>query len=197
MKYGVIISPTTDTIQPGDLARELETRGFDSLWFPEHTHMPVKARKGDVPDSYGLTYDPFIALTWAAAASRYLLLGTGICLMAQRDPIITAKTISTLDQLSRGRVRIGVGGGWNRPEMENHGVEFSRRWNSVEEKVCAMKEIWTHQPASFEGEQIQFEPMVSGPKPFQDPHPPVFMGATGKEALERVVRYCDGWIPLA
>ena len=150
-----------------------------------------------MPDSYGLTHDPFIALSWAASTTRDLLLGTGICLVAQHDPIILAKTVSSLDHMSKGRVRFAVGGGWNRPEMENHGVEFSERWSVVEEHLGAMKKIWCERPASFQGEKVRFDSLVSGPKPFQEPHPPILLGATGEDALKRVVNFCDGWIPIA
>ncbi|MGD2101019.1 MAG: LLM class F420-dependent oxidoreductase [Acidimicrobiia bacterium] len=206
MKYGVFIFPTDTAIRPDVLAREVEARGFDSLWFPEHSHIPTSrespwgGRKGapPLPDQYWHTHDQFLALTYAASATTDLKLGTGITLMAQRDPIWTAKEVATLDQLSGGRVIFGVGYGWNREEMAQHGTPYLQRRALMREKILMMKALWTQDEAAFEGEMLRLEPSWAWPKPAQKPHPPIVMGAApGPKTLADIVEYCDGWIPLA
>jgi probable F420-dependent oxidoreductase len=201
MLFGVTMFATDYAIRPDDLARELESRGFESLWVPEHTHIPTSRRSpwpggADLPKEYWHTYDPFIALTAAAAATKKLKVATGICLIVERDPITTAKEVASIDMLSGGRFLFGIGGGWNAEEMENHGTEFKKRWRVMRERVLAMKEIWTKEEAEYHGEFVNFDPVWAYPKPVQKPHPPVFMGGDGPTTLDRVVEYCDGWMPI-
>jgi probable F420-dependent oxidoreductase len=189
------------TIQPGELARELEARGFESLWLPEHTHIPASRRTPwpggpELPKHYAESYDPFIALTAAAAATTTLRLATGICLLVERDPITTAKEIATLDQLSAGRFIFGVGGGWNAEEMADHGTEYRTRWRLLRERVLAMKAIWTDDEAEFHGEFVNFDKLWAWPKPAQQPHPPIMMGGDGQTTHQRVIEYADGWMPI-
>src|SRR3989449_4609610 len=202
MQYGVVMFPTEYAIAPDELARALEDRGFESLWFPEHTHIPASRRTpwpagGDLPRDYWSAYDPFVALTAAAAATRRLKLGTGICLVIERDPITTAKEVATLDRLSGGRFLFGIGGGWNAEEMENHGAQFKTRWRLLRERVLAMKEIWTKREAEFHGEFVRFDKIWSHPKPAQKPHPPIIMGGDGPTTFDRVIEFADGWMPIA
>lgn len=201
MHLGIAMFPTEYAISPDELAREVEQRGFESIWFPEHTHIPASRRTpwpggGDLPREYWHTYDPFIALTAAASATTQLRLGTGICLVIERDPIVTAKEVATLDKLSNGRVIFGIGGGWNAEEMENHGTDYKRRWRVLRERALAMKEIWTKDEAEFHGEFVNFDPIWSFPKPVQKPHPPILMGGNGPTTFERVIEFCDGWMPI-
>ncbi|HKQ76141.1 MAG TPA: LLM class F420-dependent oxidoreductase [Blastocatellia bacterium] len=201
MQYGIAMFTTDYAIRPDELAREVEQRGFESIWFPEHTHIPASRRTpypagGDLPREYWHTYDPFIALTAAAAATTRLRLATGICLLIERDPIVTAKEVASLDMLSNGRVIFGIGGGWNAEEMENHGTEFKRRWRVLRERTLAMKEIWTKDDAEFHGEFVNFDPIWSFPKPVQKPHPPILMGGDGPTTFDRVIEFCDGWMPI-
>jgi len=201
MHFGIAMFPTEYAISPDDLASEVEQRGFESIWFPEHTHIPASRRTpwpggGDLPREYWHTYDPFIALTAAASATTRLRLGTGICLVIERDPIVTAKEVATLDKLSNGRVIFGIGGGWNAEEMENHGTDYKRRWRVLRERALAMKEIWTEDEAEFHGEFVNFDPIWSFPKPVQKPHPPILMGGDGPTTFERVIEFCDGWMPI-
>lgn len=200
MKFGVAIFPTADSAQPVELARRAEELGFESLWFPEHTHIPASRRTpypagGDLPEEYRRLYDPFVGLAAAAAATERLLLGTGICLVVERDPIVTAKEVATIDRISGGRFLFGVGAGWNLEEMENHGTEPSTRFALMRERVEAMKRIWTEDEASFHGEQVDFDAIWSWPKPVQTPHPPVLMGGNTNGALQRAVDIADGWLP--
>lgn len=202
MLFGASIFVTEYSIRPDELAREMEQRGFESLWVPEHTHIPASRRTpypagGDLPKEYWHTYDPFLSLTAAAAATTRLRLATGICLLIERDPIVTAKEVATLDRLSNGRFIFGIGGGWNAEEMENHGTDFKKRWRILRERVLAMKEIWTQEKAEFHGEFVNFDPILSFPKPVQKPHPPIVMGGNGPTTLDRVVEYCDEWMPIA
>jgi len=206
MKYGVFIFATDTTIRPDVLAREVEARGFDSLWFPEHSHIPTSRRTpwGGVegapplPEHYWRTHDQFVSLAYAAAATTELKLGTGITLVAQRDPIWTAKEVASLDFLSGGRVIFGIGYGWNKEEMASHGVAYSQRRALLREKVLMMKALWTEEEASYEGELLSLEPSWAWPKPIQKPHPPIVMGAAaGPKTLADMVEFCDGWIPLA
>ena len=201
MRFGVAIAPTDRSISIVELAGSAEQHGFESLWVTEHTHIPTSretpypyGRGGDLPDEYRRLLDPFVALTAAAVSTRTLLVATGVCLLAQRDPIATAKAVASLDQLSGGRFLFGVGGGWNREEMRNHGVQPATRWRLLRERVEAMKEIWTRDEAEYHGEVVDFGPIWSWPKPVQRPHPPVVLAANGPNALQRVVRYADGWI---
>jgi probable F420-dependent oxidoreductase len=201
MKFGLAMFPTDYAIRPDELAIAVEERGFESIWFPEHTHIPASRRTpfpggGDLPKEYRHTYDLFVALAMAAAVTRKLKLGTGICLLVERDPIITAKEVASLDRLSGGRVLFGIGGGWNVEEMENHGTSFKSRWKLLRERVEAMKAIWTQDEASYHGELVRFDPIWSWPKPVQKPHPPIYLGGHGWRARRRVIRYCDGWMPI-
>jgi probable F420-dependent oxidoreductase len=201
MDYGVLMFATEYAIAPDELARALEERGFESLWLPEHTHIPASRQSpwpggGELPREYWSTYDPFIALTAAAAATRRLKLGTGICLVIERDPIITAKEVASLDRLSGGRVLFGIGGGWNAEEMAHHGTRFKTRWRLLRERVLAMKEIWTKDEAEFHGEFVSFDRIWADPKPLQKPHPPILMGGDGPTTFDRVVEFADGWMPI-
>ena len=201
MDFGAMMFSTDYSIRPDDLARMLEDRGFESMWVPEHTHIPADRTSPwpggpDLPKDYWHTYDPFVALTAAAAVTTDLKLGTGICLMIERDPITTAKEIASLDMLSRGRFIFGVGGGWNAEEMSNHGTNYRSRWRILRENILAMKEIWTQEEAEFHGNHVNFDKIWAYPKPVQRPHPPILMGGDGPTTFDRVVEYCDGWIPI-
>jgi probable F420-dependent oxidoreductase len=202
MHFGVVMFPTEYSIAPGDLARALEDRHFESVWFPEHTHIPASRQSpwpggGDLPKEYWSAYDPFLALTAAAMTTSRLRLGTGICLVVERDPIVTAKEVATLDRLSNGRAMFGIGGGWNAEEMENHGTQFATRWRVLRERVLAMKEIWTKEEAEFHGEFVNFDRIRAHPKPVQTPHPPVVMGGDGPRTFDRVIEFADGWMPIS
>ena len=201
MDFGVYMFPTDYAIRPDDLAREVEARGFESIWFPEHTHIPASRRSpwpggGDLPREYWHTYDPFVALTAAASVTTNLKLGTGICLVMERDPIVTAKAVASVDRLSNGRFLFGIGGGWNAEEMANHGTSFRRRWRVLRENILAMKAIWTQEEPEFHGEFVDFDPIWACPKPVQTPHPPIFMGGDGPRTFDRVVEFADGWMPI-
>jgi len=200
MLFGVAVFPTDYAVEPGALARMVEERGFESLFFPEHTHIPAERTTpyppgGELPSQYSHTYDPFVALTAVAATTESLLLATGICLVIERDAIITAKEVASLDRLSGGRFLFGVGAGWNLEEMENHGTDPHRRFSLMRERVEAMKAIWTQDEASYHGEHVDFDPIWSWPKPVQQPYPPVLVGGNGPKVLERVVAFGDEWMP--
>jgi probable F420-dependent oxidoreductase len=202
MKFALTIFPTDEAIRPDELARAAEDRGFESLFFPEHTHIPCSRKTpypagGELPREYTRTHDPFVALTMAAAVTKKIKLATGICLVIERDPITTAKEVASLDYLSGGRAMLGIGAGWNVEEMGNHGTDFKSRWQLLRERVEAMKAIWQHERAEYHGKLVGFDPIWSFPKPVQKPHPPVLLGGHGRKALERVVRYCDGWMPIS
>ncbi len=200
MDYGAFMFPTAYAIRIDELARALEERGFESLFVPEHTHIPVSRRtpfpSGEpLPREYSHTLDPFVVLTAAAAVTTRLRVGTGICLLIQRDPIITAKSVASLDLLSGGRFLFGVGAGWNVEEMENHGTVFKTRFRLMRERVLAMKEIWTREEAEFHGELVSFDRIWSSPKPVQRPHPPVLLAGESRHTLQRVVEFGNGWFP--
>ena len=201
MEFGAFMFVTDYSIRPDDLARLLEDRGFESMWVPEHTHIPAGRQTpfpggSDLPKMYWHTYDPFVALTAAAAVTTKLKLGTGICLVIEHDPIVTAKQVASLDQISNGRFLFGIGGGWNAEEMNNHGTRFRSRWRLLREQILAMKEIWTKDEAEFHGEFVNFDKIWSYPKPVQKPHPPIIMGGDGATTFDRVVEFCDGWMPI-
>ena len=188
MDIGVLNFVTDYSMRPAELAVALEERGFESLWVPEHTHIPASRRSPwpggpDLPREYWHAMDPFVALGAAAAVTTNLKIGTGICLIVERDPIITAKEIATLDMISNGRFLFGIGGGWNSEEMENHGTNFRRRFRLLRERILAMKAIWTEEEAEFHGEFVDFDKIWSYPKPVQKPHPPIFMGGDGQPPL--------------
>jgi probable F420-dependent oxidoreductase len=202
MLVGVFHFPTDYGIDVGQLAREVEARGFDSLFVCEHTHIPISRRTpfpggGELPERYSHTHDPFVALAFAAAATRTLLLGTGIALVPQRDPIITAKSVASLDQLSGGRFIFGIGGGWNVEEMENHGTRYESRFKILRERVLAMQALWTHDTAEFHGEFVTFDPVWLYPKPKKKPYPPILLGGESDHTLRRVVEFGNGWLPRA
>ena len=200
MNFGVAIFPTESVPPPSELAVMAEERGFECLLFPEHTHIPASRESpwpgGDeLPPWYSRTYDPFVALTAAAMATERLLIGTGICLVIERDPIVTAKEVASVDVLSGGRFLFGVGAGWNAEEMRNHGTEPSRRFSLMRERIEALKAIWTEDEASYSGRHVGFERIWSWPKPVQKPHPPVLVGGDGPTVLDRVLAYGDEWMP--
>ena len=200
MKFGIAIFPTDYAISMAELAPAVESAGFESLWVAEHSHIPAGRESpwpagGELPKHYWHSMDPFVALTAAATASKTLRIATGICLVTQRDPIHTAKEVASLDHISDGRFIFGIGAGWNREEMADHGTDFGTRWTLMRERVEAMKAIWTEDESEYHGEMVNFGPMWSWPKPVQKPHPPVVLGGSGPKILERVVRYGDGWMP--
>jgi probable F420-dependent oxidoreductase len=200
MRIGVAVFPVDFAADPATVARLVEERGFESLFFPEHTHIPTSRRTpyrrgGELPPEYSHTYDPFIAAMAAAAATENLLLATGICLVIERDPITTAKEVASVDRLSGGRFLFGVGAGWNLEEMENHGTDPHRRFSLMRERVEAMKAIWTRDEAAYHGKHVDFDPIWSWPKPLTRPHPPILVGGNGERVLERVVAFGDEWMP--
>jgi probable F420-dependent oxidoreductase len=200
VQVGLTIFPTDETLDPGGFARLTEEAGFACVLFPEHTHIPVSRDTpflmgGELPRKYTRTYDPFVALALAAAATERIVLGTGICLVVERDPITTAKEVASIDRLSGGRFVFGVGAGWNREEMANHGTDPRRRFTVMRERVEAMKALWTAGEAEYHGEFVDFEPVWSWPKPLQEPHPPVLVGGDGAKVLDRVLAYGDEWMP--
>jgi probable F420-dependent oxidoreductase len=200
MKHGLAMFATDEGIRPAELARLAEELGFESLFFPEHTHIPAARtsaapRGGELPREYSHTLDPFVALMSAAEATHELRLGTGICLLIERDPITTAKTAATLDFLSGGRLLLGVGAGWNVEEMENHGTDPQRRFGLLRERVEAMKAIWTEDEASYHGRYVDFDRIWAWPKPAQQPHPPVMIAGNGPKVVDRVLAYGDEWLP--
>ena len=200
MKFGLGFFPTAEAIPPGDLGRLVEERGHESLFFPEHTHIPAGRHSpypagGELPPKYARTYDLFVACTAVAAATSRLRVGSGICLVVERDPITTAKEVASVDRLSGGRFEFGVGAGWNREEMANHGTDPRRRMALMAERIEAMKAIWTQDEASYHGEFVDFERIWSWPKPAQHPHPPVLVGGNGPTVIDRVLRFGDAWFP--
>jgi len=202
MQFGAMMFFTEYSMTPSALGRALEERGFESLWAPEHSHIPLSRKTpfpggGELPKRYYDTMDPFVSLTAAAGATKRLKLATGICLVSQRDPIQTAKLVSSVDQVSGGRFLFGVGVGWNQDEMENHGTVFATRAKLVRERIEAMKEIWTKEAAEYHGEFVDFDPMVARPKPVQKPYPPVIVGGAFPQGARRALSYGDGWMPVA
>ena len=201
MKFGVLMFATEYAVRIDTLAKAVEERGFESLWLPEHTHIPTSRQTpwpggGPLPREYSHVHDPFVVMATAAAATTTLRLGTGVCLVTERDPITLAKAIASLDVLSGGRVIFGIGAGWNVEELRNHGTDFKTRWKLLRERVLAMKEIWTKDEPEFHGEFVDFDRMWLYPKPVQKPHPQILLGG-GPAVLRHVVDYCDGWLPLA
>jgi len=201
MKFGVSMFMTDYALYPDILAKEAEARGFESLWFPEHTHIPASRKSaypggGELPQQYYHSLDPFVALTAAATVTETIKLGTGIALVIERDPITLAKEVASIDYVSNGRFLFGIGGGWNREEMENHGTDPSRRWKLLRERIEAMIEIWTKDEAEYHGEFVDFDPIWSWPKPVQKPYPPIMLGNAGPGAISRAVRFADEWMPI-
>jgi len=201
MKYALSMFPTEYAIRIDDLARAAEERGFESFVGPEHTHIPTSRRTPfpggtELPQEYSHTLDPFVALSAAAAVTTRLKLGTAICLVIERDPIVLAKEVASLDLLSGGRFLFGVGVGWNAEEMENHGTDPKTRRGLMRERIEAMKAIWTQEQPNYHGRFVHFDPIWSYPKPVQKPHPPILMGGQGTKALRGVIEYCDGWMPI-
>src|ERR671923_2387513 len=202
MDHGAAIFFTDYSIGPAELGRALEARGFESLWAPEHSHIPLSRRSpfpqgGELPKKYYDVMDPFVTLAAAAAVTRRLKVATGICLVVQRDPIQTAKAVATLDQTSGGRFLFGIGAGWNAEEMADHGTDFTSRFRLMQERVEAMKAIWTTSKPEYHGQLVDFPPMMTWPKPVQKPHPPVIVGGAFPQAARRAVRYGNGWVPIA
>jgi len=200
MKFGAAMFFTDYSMGPAELAVELEQRGFDIIWAPEHSHIPLSRKTpfvlgGDLPKRYYDVMDPFVTLTAAAVATKTIRVGTGVCLIAQRDPIQTAKLVASIDQVSGGRFVFGVGNGWNQDEMENHGTAYATRHKRARENIEAMKEIWTKSKAEYHGEFVNFDPMMTWPKPVQKPHPPILVGGAYPYSARRAVRYADGWMP--
>jgi len=200
VRFGLAMFPADYAARPDEVAALAEQRGFDCLLFPEHTHIPASRDTpypagGDLPEEYRHTLDPFVACTAAAAATTTLLVGTGICLVVERDPIVTAKAAASVDHLSNGRFLFGVGAGWNVEEMANHGTDASRRFGLMRERVEAIKAIWTEEEASYHGRHVDFERVWSWPKPVQDPHPPVLLGGNGRTVGDRVLAFADEWMP--
>ena len=202
MHVGAAMFFTDYSMSAGELGQALEARGFESIWAPEHSHIPTSRatpfpQGGELPKKYSEAMDPFVTLTAAAVATVALKIGTGVCLVAQRDPIQTAKLVASIDQISGGRFLFGIGGGWNAEEMEDHGTAFKTRFKLMRERVAAMKEIWTKSEAEYHGELVDFPPMRAWPKPVQKPHPPVIVGGAFPYAARRALAYGDGWIPHA
>ena len=198
--FGVFMFTTDRSMQPAAFAAAAEARDFESVFVPEHTHATVKRDPPGIgaalPDMYWRLHDPFIALTAAAAATERIKLGTAISLITEHDPITLAKQIASLDQLSNGRLILGIGAGWNAPELEDHGVPHRRRWSALREWVLAMREIWTSDEAEFHGTYVDFDPVQAWPRPIQPGGPPILLGANANSVHDRVVDYGDGWLPL-
>jgi probable F420-dependent oxidoreductase len=202
MDIGIAIFPSDEAISPLELGPLVEERGFESLWLPEHSHIPVSRRTpypagGELPREYARTHDPFVALAAIAAVTTRVRLATGICLLVERDPIITAKETASLDALSGGRFIFGVGAGWNEEEMLNHGTDPAKRFGILRERVEAVREIWTHDEAEYHGRYVDFDPIWCWPKPVQQPGPPVLLGGNGRTVVDRVLAFADGWMPNA
>lgn len=200
MNIGLFIVATEISMPIVDLAPAAEQRGFESLWFPEHSHIPLdSAYPGGmtIPEAYAHTLDPFICLAVAASVTNEIRLGTGICLLIERDTLLTAKEVATIDLVSKGRFEFGIGGGWNQKEMAHHGTEYATRFDKLADQIAAMKIIWGEEVAEYHGPFVDFNPSWSWPKPIQTPHPPILLGGESIHTLRRVVAYCDGWLPRA
>jgi probable F420-dependent oxidoreductase len=200
MHFGGAMFFTDYSMSAPELARALEERGFESVWAPEHSHIPLSRKTpfpggGDLPKPYYDAMDPFVVLAAAAQATKTIKIGTGVALIQQRDTIQTAKLVASIDQASQGRFLFGVGGGWNQDEMEDHGTVYATRFKRVRESIEAMKEIWTKEKAEYHGEFVNFDPMIARPKPVQKPHPPIHVGGAFPHGARRAIRYGDGWIP--
>jgi probable F420-dependent oxidoreductase len=200
MQFGVHIFPTETSIQPDELARAAEERGLDSVWFSEHTHIPLRFLQAPdgtsrLPDFYWQTYDLFIAMTLAAAATSQIHIASGVALVIERDTILLAKETATLDLISKGRFIFGVGAGWLEAEMVDHGVEYRTRFQRLREQIRAIREIWSADDSAFHGSFVRFDSMRAFPKPYRRKHPPVIMGGSGDKALKYAAKLCDGWAP--
>src|SRR3954447_13746066 len=201
MQFGITMFPTDYAVPPHELAIEAETRGFESVWFPEHSHIPTSRKSpwpggAELPKYYYDSYDPFVAMGAAAVVTKTIKLGTGVCLVVQRDPIHTAKEVSTVDRLSNGRLLFGIGGGWNEEEMADHGTDFKTRFKLMRERIEAMKEIWARSKPKYAGDMVKFDEMMMWPKPVQKPHPPIIVGGGFPHGAKRAVAYADGWMPI-
>ncbi len=202
MKYGIVYFPTDYSVRVDDMARALEERGFESLWLPEHTHIPCSRRSpyplgAELPREYIDGYELMTGMAVAAVVTKKLLIGSSICLVVERDPLVLAKEIATIDKLSDGRILFGIGTGWNAEEMENHGVAWKNRRAVTREKVEAMKAAWTQEKSEYHGKFVNFEPSWCFPKPVQKPYPPILMGGNGSIAVKYAAKHCDGWLPSA
>jgi probable F420-dependent oxidoreductase len=201
MQFGGAMAFTDSSISAMELARALEERGFESIWAPEHSHIPLTRKTpypgGELPKYFHEILDPFVVLAAASQVTRTIKFGTGVLLVQQRDTIQTAKLVASFDQVSQGRFLFGVGGGWNQDEMENHGTVYATRFKRMRETIEAMKEIWTKETPEYHGEFVNFDPMMAGPKPVQKPHPPIHVGGAFPHGARRAIRYGDGWIPVA
>src|SRR5690349_6084229 len=202
MHFGGAMFFTDYSMSAMELARALEERGFESVWAPEHSHIPLSRKTpfpggGDLPKQYYDAMDPFVVLASASQAAQTIKLGTGVLLVQQRDAIQTAKLVASIDQVSQGRFLFGVGGGWNQDEMENHGAVYATRFKRMRESIEAMKEIWAKEHAEYHGEFVSFDPMIARPKPVTKPHPPIHVGGAFPHGARRAIRYGDGWIPTA
>lgn len=200
-EFGVLIFPTAYSMPMGALAQAVEERGFESLFVCEHTHIPVNRQTpwpggSELPKQYYHTLDPYVALTAAAMTTQQIKLGTGITLVNQHDPIVLAKTVASLDELSNGRMLLGIGAGWNVEEMANHGTQYKTRWALLRERALAMKALWSSDEAEFHGKYVNFDPVFSYPKPRQSGGPPLLLGASSKWSFDRVAEYADGWMPI-
>ena len=200
MKFSASMFFTDYSMGPAELAVALEDRGFEAMWAPEHSHIPLTRKTpfifgGELLKKYYDVMDPFVSLTAAAVATKTLKVGTGVCLITQRDPIQTAKLVASIDRISNGRFLFGVGNGWNQDEMEDHGQVFATRHKLARERIEAMKAIWTQTKAEYHGEFVNFDPMMAWPKPVQKPHPPILVGGAFPYSARRAIRYGDGWMP--
>ncbi len=201
MKFGVATFLTEYTMPPQEIAREVEQRGFESIWLSEHSHIPVNRVSRtpggdlDLPREYIHAHDPYVCAAAASVVTTRLVIGIGVSVIVERDPIMTAKQVASIDLISGGRFQLGIGGGWNAEEMANHGTEYKTRWRLLRERVQAMKEIWTQDQPEYHGEFVNFDKIWCYPKPLQKPYPPIIMGGDGPTTLDRVVDYCDGWMP--
>ena len=200
MDFGVLMFMTDYSMPVAALAQAMEARGFESLWAPEHSHIPLSRKTpfpggGELPKPYYDAMDPFVSLSIAAGVTKTLKIATGVCLVIQRDTIQLAKTVASLDQVSGGRFLFGIGGGWNQDEMEDHGTVYATRFKKMREQIEAMQAIWTESKPEYHGEIVNFDTMMTWPKPVQKPHPPVIIGGMFPHAARRALRYGDGWIP--